>query len=165
MSIIRLQTYIKAPIEVCFDLSRSIELHTISTAHTNEVAVTGKTSGLCAVGDTITWKAKHFGISQHLTVRITECAFPSYFQDEMVSGAFKSFVHRHYFKTVNDNTLMEDEFDYKVPFGIIGRWFDQFILCKYMSDLLTKRNRTIKQYAESDQWRNVLPGTRMFPES
>src|SRR5687768_13061311 len=118
MSTIKLLTHIKAPIEVCFDLSRSIELHMVSTAHTNETVVGGQSSGLCNVGATITWRAKHFGIYQQLTVRIIACDFPNYFEDQMVSGAFKSFTHRHYFRTVNDHTLMEDEFEYQVPFGI-----------------------------------------------
>src|SRR5215203_5469464 len=132
MSIIELQTQIKAPIEVCFDLSRSIELHTISTAHTNEIAVAGKISGLCSIGDSITWRAKHFGIYQQLTVCVVACNFPTYFEDQMVSGAFKSFVHRHHFKVSNDVTLMHDEFTYQVPHGIAGRSFDKIILKRYM---------------------------------
>jgi hypothetical protein len=36
MSVINLKTKIQAPKERVFDLSRSVDLHQISTAHTNE---------------------------------------------------------------------------------------------------------------------------------
>jgi len=71
MPVIRLQESIKAPIEVVFDLSRSVDLHKISTAHTNEEAVAGKTSGLMELHDSVTWRAKHLGFTQHLSSKIT----------------------------------------------------------------------------------------------
>ncbi|MEH6514179.1 hypothetical protein [Maribacter arcticus] len=43
---IELRTEINAPKEIVFDLSRSIDLHKISTEHTKEEAISGKTSGL-----------------------------------------------------------------------------------------------------------------------
>ena len=156
MSIIHLRTIIDAPIEVCFDLSRSIELHKLSTAHTNETAIAGKTFGLCNEGDTITWRARHFGIYQKLTVRITKCAYPIYFEDQMIKGAFKSFAHQHHFRSIECATLMEDVFEYAVPFGFIGKWFDRILLNNYMRDLLVKRNDIIKKVAESSEWQTIL---------
>jgi len=46
MPVIKLETRIQAPMEVCFDLCRSIDLHKISTSHTREEAVGGVVSGL-----------------------------------------------------------------------------------------------------------------------
>ena len=43
---IKLQIHIKAGRDIVFDLSRSIDLHKISTKHTKEEAVGGKLSGL-----------------------------------------------------------------------------------------------------------------------
>ena len=43
---IELKTEINSTLEICFDLSRSIDLHKISTAKTNEEAIEGTTSGL-----------------------------------------------------------------------------------------------------------------------
>ena len=43
---IELRTEIKASKEIVFDLSRSIDLHKISTEHTKETAIDGKTAGL-----------------------------------------------------------------------------------------------------------------------
>ncbi len=63
---IHLQTFIKAKKELVFDLSRSIDLHLLSTKKTNEKAIAGKTSGLMELNDTVTWRAKHLGIYQNL---------------------------------------------------------------------------------------------------
>ena len=41
---IELTTEIQSTIEICFDLSRSIDLHNISTQQTNEQAIAGTTS-------------------------------------------------------------------------------------------------------------------------
>lgn len=72
MPVIELATSIAAPIERVFDLARSIELHTNSTLSTGERAVAGVTSGLIGQDEEVTWRARHFGVWQSLTVRVTE---------------------------------------------------------------------------------------------
>lgn len=151
-----IKTEIKADKKIVFDLSRSIDLHKISVQHTNEEAVAGKTSGLIGLDETVTWKAKHFGMSQLLTSKITAFESPDYFADEMVSGAFKSFRHEHHFADFNTGTLMTDYFDYQSPFRFLGSVADALFLKKYMRKLLEKRNATIKDFAESEKWKNVI---------
>jgi len=148
MPVIKLNTVINAPAIVVFNLSRSIDLHKISTAHTNEEAVAGKTSGLIAMGESVTWRARHFGLNQLLTSKITAFEEPYYFTDEMVSGAFKRFKHDHIFKEDNGTTTMTDVFDYTTPLGLLGSLADVLFLKKYMGGLLVERNRVVKQYAE-----------------
>ena len=36
-----------------------------------QVAVGGRTSGLIGLGEEVTWRARHFGVTQHLTSKIT----------------------------------------------------------------------------------------------
>lgn len=154
---IELVTEIKADIAIVFDLSRSIDLHIISTENTDEKAIAGKTSGLIEINESVTWRAKHFGIYQNLTSKITEFDRPNYFTDEMVSGAFSRFKHEHHFEVINNGTLMTDIFDYKSPFGILGKFADNLFLEKYMTNLLKKRNRIVKEFAESNKWKEILP--------
>lgn len=155
---IELTTLIKANREIVFDLSRSIDLHKISTQHTNEEAVAGKTNGLIQLGESVTWRAKHFGVYQRLTSKITEFSSPEYFVDEMVSGAFKCFRHEHKFQQGDsvEETIMVDVFDYESPFGLLGRLADKLFLEEYMTNLLELRNQTIKEFAESGDWKEVL---------
>jgi len=153
---IELRTEIKANKEIVFDLSRSIDLHKISTEHTNEKAIAGKTSGLIGLDESVTWRAKHFGIYQNLTSKITEFDRPDYFADEMVKGTFKGFKHEHHFTKLNGGTLMTDYFDYQSPLGFLGRLADKLFLKKYMTDLLEKRNRTVKEFAETGKWKELM---------
>ena len=76
---IELFTTIHAPIERVFDLARSIDLHSDSLAGTGERAVGGVTAGLIGPGETVTWRARHFGVWQHLTSRITSFERPVVF--------------------------------------------------------------------------------------
>jgi ligand-binding SRPBCC domain-containing protein len=149
MSKIELSIQINAPVERCFDLSRSIDLHMESTKHTGEKAIAGRTSGLIEMGETVTWRAKHFGIWQNLSSKITQFDRPNSFTDEMVSGAFKSFKHQHIFSDAGGQTLMRDVFIFESPLGILGKLADILFLRKYMEDLLIKRNQVIKDAAES----------------
>ena len=153
---IKIQTEIKADKQIVFDLSRSIDLHKISTEHTKEQAIAGKTSGLIGLNESVTWKAKHFGVYQTLTSKITEFDRPKYFVDEMVKGIFKRFKHEHHFSDFQDGTMMTDFFDYKSPLGFLGKIADKLFLEKYMTELLTKRNLVIKEYAENGKWKEIL---------
>lgn len=155
---IQLETFIRAPVERCFDLSRSIDLHRVSFAHTREKAVGGRMSGLISAGETVTWEAVHFGVRQNLTVRITEMSAPVYFCDEMTKGAFRRMRHEHFFERRAGETLMSDKFSYDVPFSIFGKLFDSILLRRYMERLLRTRNETIKRVAETDAWREILNG-------
>jgi ligand-binding SRPBCC domain-containing protein len=148
---IKIETRIKAERAIVFDLSRSIDLHKLSTKHTNEEAISGVTSGLIGLNESVTWRAKHFGIYQKLTSKITAFDSPNYFVDEMQKGIFKQFKHEHIFQENESGTLMIDIFNYISPMGIIGRLADYLFLKKYMLNLLIKRNALIKEYVETNK--------------
>ena len=148
MTTINLTTEINAKIEDCFDMARDIDIHKLSTAKTNERAIAGRTSGLCELGDKITWEAKHFGFKQKLTVEITKLNKPYLFEDKMIKGAFKSMKHEHHFEDKNSRTIMKDKFEYEVPFGLLGKLFDKVVLRNYMTEFLMTRNQIMKRLAE-----------------
>ncbi|HEX8748157.1 MAG TPA: SRPBCC family protein [Pyrinomonadaceae bacterium] len=148
MPVIRLETFIHAPVAVCFDLSRDVEVHMASTAETGERAVAGVTSGMMELNDEVTWEAKHLGVRQRLTSRITALERPRMFVDEMQRGAFKSLRHLHLFEEKNGGTLMKDELTYVSPLGVLGRVADRLFLEKHMRGFLLKHNEYIKRVAE-----------------
>ena len=145
-----LVTEINAPIQVCFDCARSIDIHELSTAKTNEKAIAGRKSGLCELGDEVTWRAKHFWIYQTLSSKIAKLKAPFYFQDCMVKGAFIFIKHDHFFEEKDGLTEMKDVFTYGVPYGVFGKLFNKLILKNYMVALLAERNRVIKEIAEKN---------------
>jgi len=120
MPTIRLETYINAPIERCFDLSLSVDLHRHSVAHTHERPIAGVTTGVMKLGDTVTWEAVHFGIKQRLVSKITAYERPYRFTDEMIRGTFQEITHLHEFVPQPPGTLMIDLFSFRAPLGILG---------------------------------------------
>lgn len=149
MPVLELTTEIKAPVETCFNLARSVDLHKRSMAWSGEEAIRGVTSGMLGPGDEVTWRATHFGIRQELTSAITAFEFPHYFRDEMTHGPFRMIMHDHRFESMHGITIMYDRFEYEAPFGIIGRLLEKCILNRYLCKLLAKRNYALKSDAES----------------
>ena len=155
---IELITEINSTIKVCFDLSRSIDLHKISTAKTNEEAIAGRTTGLINLNETVTWQATHFGLRQKLTSKITALERPKYFTDEQTQGIFKSIIHEHKFEQIGNKVIMTDIFEFQSPLGILGKIINKLVLTNYLKKLLVDRNQIIKEFAETEKWKEVLNG-------
>ena len=156
MIYIELVTRVAAPIERCFDLARSIDLHMASTNWTGERAIAGITSGLIGSEQEVTWKGRHFAVLITHTSRITAYDRPRYFQDCMVRGSFRSFCHDHFFEGSDGATLMRDVMQFAAPFGALGSLVESLVLKRHMLGLLARRNQHIRRVAESDEWRRYL---------
>jgi ligand-binding SRPBCC domain-containing protein len=148
MQNIRIDRWIAAPIERCFDAARDLDLHVTSMQHTNERAVGGRTSGLIELGEEVTWRGRHFGVTQHFTSRITKFDRPHYFRDEMLRGAFRSFVHDHYFSVEGNVTKMTDVLLFSAPLGVLGLIAERLVLRRYMERLLRNRADVIAEAVE-----------------
>ena len=154
------RTTIHAPIERCFDLARSIEVHLLGNVHFGEQAVAsaGISSGLLGHRDRVTWRAKHFAFWHSLTSEVTAMKPPFYFRDEMLRGPFHSMKHDHYFRSLPGGKVeMKDTFVFAGPLGPLGLLAEALVLRRYMRALLYERNQVIKQVAESDGWQKYLP--------
>lgn len=156
MPTIHLTSFIAAPRDVVFDLSRSISLHKISMEHTGEQAIAGITSGLINKDETVTWKGKHLFKMRFFTSKITEMLPYEKFTDKMIKGDFKSFEHQHFFKPTDNGTLIIDIINYETPYGWLGSLVNKFFLNSYLEKLILHRNEVIKQYAEGEKWRAFL---------
>jgi ligand-binding SRPBCC domain-containing protein len=156
MPTIHLTTFIAAPAEIVFDLSRHIGLHKISMQSFKEEAVAGTRFGLIEKDETVTWKARHLFKNRVLKVKITDMKRPEYFKDEQHEGDFKQMKHEHHFKSCENGTIMIDLFSFESPYGVFGEWFNSLYLSKYLRRLLEKRNQTIREYAETGQWKKLL---------
>ena len=153
---------VNAPIERCFDLARSVEVHVAGNVHSGEtaVAMAGVTSGLIGMAHHVTWRAKHFGVWQRLTSEITAMDRPAYFQDTMIRGTFRSMKHDDFFRPLSpDKTEMKDVFSFEAPLGILGRMAEIAFLRRYMQALLHERTAVLMRIAESSEWQRYLPVT------
>ena len=157
MPLIELSTFVRAPRDRVFDLARSIDAHQDSTEGTHERAIAGVTHGLIGLNGEVTWEAKHLGVTQTLSVRITAFDQPNHFQDVMLTGAFKRMQHDHFFSDHRDGTVMEDRFEFEAPLGILGRIAERTFLTSYMRRFLIQRNDILRRLAESEDWKRYLP--------
>lgn len=148
MQTIRIEIFIAAPPERCFDAARDLDLHVKSMAGTGERAVGGRTSGLIELGEEVTWRARHFLVTQHFTSKITAFDRPRHFQDSMQRGAFRSFVHDHTFEARGGGTLMTDTLAFSAPLGVLGWLAEVLVLRRYLSRLLETRAKIIKAAVE-----------------
>ena len=156
MARFEITTFIHNRQEIVFDLSRSIDLHMISTAQTKERAVAGVTTGLIGLNETVTWRAFHLFKTRSFTSAITAFDFPFSFKDEMTAGDLKSFSHIHIFEPQNGGTLMRDEVELEAPFGLAGKILMALFLKNYFRKLLIERNEVIKKYAENGDAARIL---------
>ena len=146
MPTIHLTTFIAAPVNIVFDLSRHIDLHKESMISYKEEAVAGTRFGLIEKDETVTWKARH----------LFKNRIPQMFTDEQLQGDFREMKHEHHFKPCDNGTILIDLFHYESPYGLVGEWFNSLYLTRYMRRLLEKRNQAIKEFAESDKWKKLL---------
>lgn len=137
-SVFRLVTYADVPPGVLFDVSLSIDAHVSSMAGSRERAIAGVTSGRIGLGETVTWRARHFGIWFTMTSRISELERPGRFVDEQVRGPFRVFRHTHSFEPDGSGTRMIDEITVGSP--IFGALVERLVLVPYLRRLIRRRN-------------------------
>ncbi|WP_348267640.1 SRPBCC family protein [Edaphobacter sp. DSM 109919] len=159
METIRVTTWMDAPMERCFKLATSIDLHLASAAQTQEKAIGSVTSGLITEGQTVQWQGRHFGQLRTHTSKIDGWRPYSYFREVMVEGSFARFEHEHHFAVMDDGTRMRDEIRFSAPHGVLGKFMEKMVLRRHLIKMLRQRNVLIKRAAESEEWRKYLERT------
>ena len=160
MPTLHLTSFIAAPQDIVFDLNRNVSLHKISMEKFKEEPVSGISSGLINKEETVTWKRKHLMKTRFFTSKIIDMKPYETFTDQMVKGDFKSFEHQHFFKPIDNGTIVIDIIKYETPYGWVGKLVNKFYLHSYLQKLISHRNEVIKQYAETEKWRALLSNRR-----
>jgi hypothetical protein len=144
MRLVSKQT-IDAPLERCFDLARSIDVHVYTARGISGKAIAGKTSGLADLGDTTTWSARFFGLRFRVTTKVVTMKKPFGFSERLERGLFKRFEHDYALRDLgNGVTELEDAFIFESPCGWVGKLFDRFVLQKVMRETMESRLDDIK---------------------
>jgi hypothetical protein len=134
------RTLIPLEPEAAFDLSLSIDAHLGSFAESGEQALAGVTSGIIGLGEFVTWRARHFGITWTMTSTITEWDRPHRFVDEQQRGPFASFWHEHVLTPGDGGTWLDDDVRFVAPLGPLGRIAEALVLRRYVPHLIDVRN-------------------------
>lgn len=154
---LHITTVINAPIQRVFDLSRCVSLHKRQFETHKIMPVHGKTSGVMDLHDHIAWKGKVGKKTRHLFQIITKYESPDFYRDEIRKGFFEFFHHDHYFKDIDNGTIMIDQIEYQLPPGIINNLFNKTCTERNVSRLLKERIKMIKEFAEGNKWQAILP--------
>ena len=149
-------TFIAAPVERVFDLSRHIALYKLIFQSRKEKLTSGAASTLVGKNETITIVAKHAGRARMMMMKITTLQRPSLFIEEQVKGDLQHYIHEHHFKPVQNGTIIIDILEFGTPKDIMGKIFGKVYFKKYLEELLRKRIELIRSYAETEKWRAVL---------
>jgi hypothetical protein len=76
----------------------------------------------------------------------------------MVRGAFREFVHGHFFEEASGGTRMVDLLRFSAPLGVVGWVVERAVLGRYMRRFLEERARVLKDLAEGGGWRAFVGG-------
>lgn len=144
-----LERVVAASPEVVFDASLDVGLHLASMSESNETVVGGPSEGLLGEGDTVTWRARHFGIYFRMQSLVYDVDRPRRFCDRQVKGPFGAFHHEHVFVPHPLGTLMRDTVTFRSPFGLVGRVVDRIVMRSYLRRLILQRNDELSATLES----------------
>lgn len=139
-------TRLSATADEAFSLSLSVDFHLESFAHSGERLVGGLPAGELGPNDTVTWKARHFGVWWTMSSVISEYDRPHYFVDQQSKGPFKSFRHEHHFEPAADGCTMRDVVEMQAPFGPLGSLVGLLILNRHIEQLIDLRNSQLAEH-------------------
>jgi ligand-binding SRPBCC domain-containing protein len=156
MAKIHLTTFVAAPVDRVFDLSRHIALYKLLFQGRKEKITSGAASTLIGKGETISIIARHAGRSRMSMLKVTSYERPAVFIEEQVKGDLQSYRHEHHFKPAQNGTIVIDILEFGTPRDVIGKIFGKVYFKKYLEELLRKRTELVRSYAETEKWRAVL---------
>jgi ligand-binding SRPBCC domain-containing protein len=101
------------------------------------------------LGEAVTWRARHFGVTWTMTSRIVEHDPPVRFVDEQVRGPFAWFRHEHRIEPNGGATRLVAVVSFAAPLGLLGRVVEALFLGRYVRRLIEERNAYLKASVEA----------------
>ena len=160
MNKLEFNTHIKAPIWQCFDLARSIDFHKISVGPMKEETVAGCTTGLIGHNQRSLIQSKLWGFYFSTELKLVSFNPPFTLSYEIMDSHFHSIIHDYYLYDISEETVMINHFYYKVKWGLFGELLNFFLLERIISKTISKRNEMLREFAETEKWRTVLPAPK-----
>jgi len=155
MEIIRMTTWINAPLETCFKLATNAEFHVVlAQGAKKSKSDVASVEGLIP-GDRLIWPGRCAGLQLKYTARIDAIRPPCYFREVRDGGYFELFEHDHHFTYLNDGTRMRDEIRFVVPPGAHSLLMVPLVR-RYIISQIAHRNQLLKATAESEAWKKYL---------
>ena len=84
-------------------------------------------------------------IKTNWVTEISHVVEKKYFVDEQRFGPYKLWHHKHFFKTIEGGVEMIDIVDYKLPFGVLGRFIHPFIVKPKLEEIFNYRRKKLTE--------------------
>ena len=114
-------------------------------------------------GTEITFKFRaipYVPVHERWTALITEFACNEYFADTQKQGPFKSWHHMHTFEAKildgREGTVVGDEVEYEVGFGVIGRMIETMIFQRMMHSIFEHRKKALEKVFAAEIDKSLL---------
>jgi ligand-binding SRPBCC domain-containing protein len=146
-------TDIAASAATVFDLELDMDVHAASLAGHQERVRTSTGRPQLGLGDVVTLRARHFGVTWRMTSQVVELDRPHRFVDVQVAGPFRRFRHEHVFVPTPGGTRMTDRVAFTAPLGAPGAAVGRLVVGPYLRRLLQQRGAHVRSVAEGQEGR------------
>lgn len=97
-------------------------------------------------GTLIDYSVRILGVRRHWTTLIIDYNPPEKFVDVQLKGPYTFWHHTHTFKETEEGTLLEDNVQYIVPFGILGRLAHALLIRRQLNHIFEYRAKVIRKH-------------------
>jgi ligand-binding SRPBCC domain-containing protein len=94
-------------------------------------------------GTRISYRLRLHGVPLTWTSRIDSFSAPTHFVDNQLAGPYAQWRHRHTFRQVADGVEMTDDVEYRLPFGLLGRFVHWLVVRRELEAIFDRRNEVI----------------------
>jgi len=105
--------------------------------------VVGASDREVRAGTRIRYRLRLHGIPLRWESVIAEYAEDDRFADEMLAGPYRRWYHRHLFRAVDGGVEIEDQVDYVLPLGALGRLAHAIGVRRQLGEIFDYRERRI----------------------
>ena len=102
-------------------------------------------------GAVIDYRIKISGLPMRWTSLIKKYDPPNMFIDEQTRGPYALWHHKHLFEENTSGTLVKDEVDYAVPYGLLGRLAHFLFVKRQLNKIFSYRKKIIEDYFRGEK--------------
>lgn len=145
LSLLTRQQHLEYPLEKVFAFFQSPENLALITPPWLNFNVLTPSPVVMKQGAVIDYSIRWVGIPLRWTTGITAYRPPYHFVDEQTRGPYTLWHHTHIFQERDGGTDMLDEVRYALPFGMVGRIVERYVVRRQLDEIFDFRFHAIQK--------------------